>query len=131
MRDELAALIAQVNIPSLAEALDGSDPLATRCAIALVMDAPAMFAPCHPRDEVTQRIERAQLELSDALAGLTARLPPSELAPLRAAIERLSHVPLAPLGQRVAQMIKSLATELGKTCEAMIDLGEIVVLPAT
>jgi two-component system, chemotaxis family, sensor kinase CheA len=131
MRDAATALIAQVNIPSLAEALDGSDPLATRCAIALLIDAPAMFAPCHPRDETTQRIERAQLELSDALDGLAEQVSASELAPLRAAVERLSHVPLTPLAQRLAHMVRSLAGELGKSCEAKIDLGELVVLPAT
>ena len=131
MRDELAALVAQVNIPSLKTAFADDDPLAIRCAIALLVDAPEMFAPCQPRDEATQRFERVQRELSGALDELGERVPAAELAALRAVVERMSYVPLTPLVQRLTQMTRSLAGELDKTCEAKVDLGELVVLPAT
>lgn len=130
-RDELAALLAQVNLPSLAGAVTGGDPLAMRVAVALLADAPSMFAPSHPRDETAQRIERAQRELCDALDGLTDQVAAAALAPLRAAVARLSHVPLTPLAHRLTQMTRSLAGELDKSCEAEIELGEVVVLPAT
>ncbi|HEY6178132.1 MAG TPA: ATP-binding protein, partial [Kofleriaceae bacterium] len=46
-------------------------------------------------------------------------------------VERLSLVPLTPLAQRLAQMIRSLASELDKSCDSKIDFGELVVPPAT
>lgn len=131
MRAELAALIAQVQLPSLAEALADPDSQALRCAVALLGDAPAMFEPCHPRDEATRRFERVQRELSDALDTLSEQVPNAALAPLRAVVERLTHVSLAPLAQRVVHMTRSLASELGKSCDAQVDVTDIVVVPAT
>jgi len=124
---ELAALVAQVHLPSLAEALADPDPLGARCAIAVMADAPVMFEPCHPCDETTQRFARAQRELTTALDALSLQVPGADLAALRAAIARLGDVPLAPLAPRLVQMTRSLAAELGKRCEAKVDLGELAV----
>lgn len=130
-RGELTALIAGASLPSLAEALAASDPLAARCAGALLDDAPAMFQPSQPRDDTTLRFERAQRDLFGALDELAERVPAAELAALRAVVDRLSHVPLAPLVRRLTHLTRTLAAELDKRCEAKVELGELVVLPAT
>ncbi len=126
-RIELAALVAQVPLPSIAEALADPDPLVARCAVAVMADAPVMFEPCHPCDETTQRFARAQRELSSALDTLSQNAPGADLTALRAAIARLGDVPLAPTAARLVQMTRSLAAELGKRCEAKVDLGELAV----
>lgn len=130
-RDDLAALVGQIDLPSFQRAFNPHDPLALRCALALLVDAPAMFAPCQPRDEATQRLERVQRELTSALDELAGRVPGADLAALRSVVERMRHVPLAPLVQRVTQLTRSLAGELDKRCDARVDLGELVVLPDT
>jgi two-component system chemotaxis sensor kinase CheA len=127
-RAALGELIAAARIPSLADALADSAPSAARCTTALFADATAMFEPCPPRDGAAQRFERARRELSDALDELATRVPAADLAPLRAAVECLSLVPLAP---RLSSLIRMLATELDKPCDARIELGDVLVPPAT
>jgi two-component system chemotaxis sensor kinase CheA len=130
-RPELTALAASAAIPSLAEALAADDPGAARSALALLSDAPAMFEPSQPLDETALRFDHARRDLRAALDDLAPHVAGADLAPLRAVVERLSHVPLAPLAHRLGAMIRSLAAELHKACDAEIDLGELVAPPAT
>jgi two-component system chemotaxis sensor kinase CheA len=130
-RSELTALVAGAAIPSLAEALASADPGTTRCALALIGDAPAMFEPCPPRDEFTLRLDSARRDLLGALDDLAPQVAGANLAPLRSVVERLGHMPLAPLARRLGALIRTLSIELHKACDAEIELGELIVVPAT
>jgi two-component system, chemotaxis family, sensor kinase CheA len=121
--------VSQTGITSLIEALFSEDPLARRCAIALIMDAPAMFEPGRPHDDTAVYFERTQRDLLHALDDLACRVPNVELAPLRAIVQRLAWVPLTPLARRLARMVKTLATDLEKAVEAKLELANVQVAP--
>jgi two-component system chemotaxis sensor kinase CheA len=116
-------------MPSLVDAFTDTDPLAGRCAMALLMDAPAMFEPGRPHDDAAVCFERTQRELLGALDDLGGRVPGMELASLRAIIQRLAWVPLTPLARRLVRMVRTLATDLEKTVAANIELGNVQVAP--
>lgn len=127
----LAALVDPIRLPRLARALLDADPQVNRCAVALVVDAPAMFEPCPPEDEAVAHVGRAQGDVSVTLDELRERLPETAVATLRTAIARIGYVPLAALEQRLAATVDSLARELHKRCRAKIDLGDVTVSPKT
>jgi two-component system chemotaxis sensor kinase CheA len=121
--------VSQAGMPSLTEAFGADDPLARRCAIALLVDAAVMFEPGRPHDDAARSFERTQRELLGALDALGGKLPGAELAPLRAIVHRLGWVPLTPLARRLVRMVKTLATDLEKTARAEIELGNVLVPP--
>ncbi len=125
----LVDAMAQAGVPSLIEAISDPDPLAKRRALALLVDAPAMFEPGRPRDDATLRTERTQLQLLGALDHLERTIPRSKLAALRAIVEHLVWVPLAGVTRRLVRMTRTLGADLGKNVVAEIELGDILVAP--
>lgn len=122
-------VLSQCGLPSLVEVFTDPDPVAVRCATALLLDAAAMFEPSHPRDDATLRFERAQRDLRDALDGLARTVPRAELAALHAVIERLAWVPLATVTRRLVHLTRTLGVELGKDIRIEIELGDVLVAP--
>jgi chemotaxis protein histidine kinase CheA len=125
----LAEVISQVGVPTLLEVLADPDPHGARCARALLVDGAAMFEPARPRDEATQRFERAQRELLAAIAVLAHDTPHAAVGELRAIVERLGWVPLAGLTRRLVRMTRTLAADLGKEVTAEIELGDLHAAP--
>ena len=125
----LSEAISQFGVPTLLDALADPDPLAVRRARALLADGPAMFEPATPRNETTQRFERAQRELLAAISTLARDIPNAPVGELRTIVERLGWVPLSSLAPRLARMTRTLAAELGKEVTAEIELGDLHAAP--
>ncbi|TMQ08906.1 MAG: hypothetical protein E6J91_31985 [Deltaproteobacteria bacterium] len=122
-------VMSQAGVPSLVAAFADTDPLATRRASALSIDAPVMFEPGRPRDDAAVCFQRAQRDLLRALDRLSPRLADDELAPLRAIVKRLAWVPLTPLARRLERMIRTLAADLDKRVGGEVELGNVLVAP--
>jgi len=126
---DLEDVMSNAGVPSLLAAFTDPDPLARRCALALLVDAPAMFEPGRPRDEATLRFERAQGDLLGALAVVELAVPQAPLGELHGIVQRLVWVPLSGLTRRLVRMTQTLGTDLGKHVDAEIELGDFVVAP--
>ena len=125
----LGDVMSRAGVTSLLDAFADPDPLAMRRAIALLVDAPAMFEPGRPRDEATLRFERAQNELLGALAVLEHTPAGPMLGELRAITERLTWVPLTAVSRRLVRMTRTIGADLGKTVGAEVELGDLWVAP--
>ncbi len=126
---ELAAVLASAGVGSFASSLADPSPFAIRRALAAVADARAMFEPARPRDDASVRFERAQRDLLDALDRLARQTPVSQLAEIRAIVQRLVWVPMAVIARRLVRMARALGSELGKQVVAEIDFGDLLVAP--
>lgn len=129
MYDGTADLVAKANLPSLVEAFVDGDPYATRRALAVLTDAPAMFEPARPRDDASLRFERAQRDLLAAIDQLSLKVPAASLAPMRAIVQRLVWTPLGMIARRLVRMARTLSADLGKNVQAEVDMGDLLVAP--
>ncbi|MCW5805992.1 MAG: Hpt domain-containing protein [Deltaproteobacteria bacterium] len=126
--DGLVGVMSGAGVPSLIAAFVAEDPFAMRRALAVLVDASAMFEPARPRDDASLRFERAQRDLLAAIDGLR-EVPPANLADMRAIVQRLVWTQLATIGRRLPRMARSLSAELGKNVAVEIDLGDLLVAP--
>jgi two-component system chemotaxis sensor kinase CheA len=126
---DLSEIVGDTGLPSLLAAFADADPYATRRALAVLTDAPAMFEPARPRDDASLRFERAQRDLLDVLDRLALTAPAAPLAEARAIVQRLVWTPLSTLGRRLVRMTRTLGADLGKNIAAEVDLGDLLVAP--
>ncbi|HEV7554359.1 MAG TPA: ATP-binding protein, partial [Kofleriaceae bacterium] len=127
--DGISDVVAKAGLPALVAAFTDPDPYATRRALAVLTDGPAMFEPARPRDDASLRFERAQRDLLTALDRLALKAPAASLAEARAIVQRLVWTPLGVIARRLVRMTRTLGADLGKNVVAEIDLGDLLVAP--
>jgi signal transduction histidine kinase len=125
----MADVVGKANLPSLVAAFIDPDPYATRRALAVLTDAPAMFEPARPRDDASLRFERAQRDLLTAIDRLSLKVPAASLAEVRGIVQRLVWTPLGVMARRLVRMARTLSADLGKNVQAEVDLGDLLVAP--